>query len=351
MRVSFSSMWVPAAAMLLLPLAAAFSLQSPGLAARGAIAIGLRPTYSSMTRRATQGLKMGATDAVPKTLPRYTKFLVRLKVAGKDASLIVGLLFAVACFGWAAMLYPAIGLCYAFGKAFDQKRRRAVDWIVHWWAKLTCLTILYKPKVIGRENLPAKDEAVMYIPNHCSYLDIFTLSGFLPRAFKYVSKIEILRIPLIGWAMQAAGHIAIRRMDKRSQLQTFKDTVECLNNGNSIVTFAEGTRSASGRLMPFKKGPIKMAIKAKKRIVPISICDRAFPCPTRIMHPPALCIPRRPRATCSLPARHRAAAPCQHLSPPCQPLQTPSRAAIQHRLTPFPTPSNRQCTAGCLTRH
>uniref|UniRef100_A0A6T8NGR0 1-acyl-sn-glycerol-3-phosphate acyltransferase n=1 Tax=Hemiselmis andersenii TaxID=464988 RepID=A0A6T8NGR0_HEMAN len=273
MRVSFSSMWVPAAAMLLLPLAAAFSLQSPGLAARGAIAIGLRPTYSSMTRRATQGLKMGATDAVPKTLPRYTKFLVRLKVAGKDASLIVGLLFAVACFGWAAMLYPAIGLCYAFGKAFDQKRRRAVDWIVHWWAKLTCLTILYKPKVIGRENLPAKDEAVMYIPNHCSYLDIFTLSGFLPRAFKYVSKIEILRIPLIGWAMQAAGHIAIRRMDKRSQLQTFKDTVECLNNGNSIVTFAEGTRSASGRLMPFKKGPIKMAIKAKKRIVPISICD------------------------------------------------------------------------------
>ena len=101
---------------------------------------------------------------------------------------------------------------------------RAVDWIVHWWAKLTCFTIFYKPKVslfplaaccaakiisrtlfrthcneptfvmfhvpkrlvharlaiadrhfclriqlIGKENLPAADEAVMYIPNHCSY--------------------------------------------------------------------------------------------------------------------------------------------------------------------------------------
>uniref|UniRef100_A0A7S0W2L7 Phospholipid/glycerol acyltransferase domain-containing protein n=1 Tax=Hemiselmis tepida TaxID=464990 RepID=A0A7S0W2L7_9CRYP len=269
MRVS-SWVWVPAVAtLLLLPLAAPFTLGAPGLVARPPLAFGRTSVWADSGRRADGnlllgGMRMGASEVVQGNLPRYTNFIGRLKVAGKDASPIIGLFFVVACFGWAAVLYPAIGLCYAFGKAFDQKRRRAVDWIVHWWAKLTCLTILYKPKVIGTENLPPQDEAVMYIPNHCSYLDIFTLSGFLPRAFKYVSKIEILRIPLIGWAMQAAGHIAIRRMDKRSQLQTFKDTVECLANGNSIVTFAEGTRSASGRLMSFKKGPIKMAIKAKK---------------------------------------------------------------------------------------
>jgi hypothetical protein len=32
-----------------------------------------------------------------------------------------------------------------------------------------------------------------YVPNHTSYLDILTLSGFVPRPFKYISKIEILR--------------------------------------------------------------------------------------------------------------------------------------------------------------
>eukprot|EP00281_Chroomonas_sp_CCMP1168_P033613 CAMPEP_0206242576 /NCGR_PEP_ID=MMETSP0047_2-20121206/17135_1 /ASSEMBLY_ACC=CAM_ASM_000192 /TAXON_ID=195065 /ORGANISM="Chroomonas mesostigmatica_cf, Strain CCMP1168" /LENGTH=347 /DNA_ID=CAMNT_0053667613 /DNA_START=30 /DNA_END=1073 /DNA_ORIENTATION=- len=213
-----------------------------------------------------------STEGDNKALPAYHK-LAKIKIAGLDANVVVGLLFVTATFGVALLLYPAILLSAGLSHFFDPKRRRAIDWIVHWWAKITCLFILHSPKVTGLENLPPDSEAVMYIPNHCSYLDIFTMSGFLPRPFKYVSKIEILRIPLIGWAMQFAGHIAIKRMDKRSQLQTFKDTVECLINGNSIVTFAEGTRSKTGKLMPFKKGPIKMALKAKKKIVPVSICN------------------------------------------------------------------------------
>lgn len=63
------------------------------------------------------------------------------------------------------------------------------------------------------------------MPNHTSFLDIYSLSGFVPRPLKYVSKVEILRVPLIGWAMRMANHIAIRRNDRKSQLQTFKDAV------------------------------------------------------------------------------------------------------------------------------
>ena len=137
----------------------------------------------------------------------------------------------------------------------------------------------------------------MFIPNHTSFLDIFSMSGFVPRRMKYISKIEILRIPLIGWAMQFAGecvevlcgkgdlemnshliplhsgHIAIRRMDRRSQMQTFKDAITTLENGNSVVTFAEGTRSKDGKLKKFKKGPFKMSSKAGVRIIPVSICN------------------------------------------------------------------------------
>merc|ERR1712216_380806 len=88
------------------------------------------------------------------------------------------------------------------------------------------VSLCYWPKLVGAENLPPNDEPVMYIPNHCSYLDIFTLSGTVPRAFKYMSKQEILQIPIIGWAMQMAGHIGIKRMDKRSQLEAFKAGVK-----------------------------------------------------------------------------------------------------------------------------
>jgi len=95
----------------------------------------------------------------------------------------------------------------------------------------------------------------------------------LPRPLKYVSKVEILDIPLIGWAMQWAGHIAIRRGNRRSQLQTFKDTVTSLQDGNAVVTFAEGTRSKDGRLKTFKKGPFTMATKAGVDVVPISLVN------------------------------------------------------------------------------
>ena len=59
---------------------------------------------------------------------------------------------------------------------------------------------------------------VMYIPNHCSYFDIMTMSGFLPRPIKYISKADILKIPFIGWAMKMAHHITITRTDRRSQV-------------------------------------------------------------------------------------------------------------------------------------
>lgn len=126
---------------------------------------------------------------------------------------------------------------------------------------------------------------MLIVPNHCSYLDILTLSAFMPRPFKYISKIEILRIPFIGWAMGFAGHIALRRADRRSQLETFKDTVESLKNGNSVVAFAEGTRSADGTLQKFKRGPFKMATTAEVDVVPVALCD------LHKWHPPSALMP------------------------------------------------------------
>ena len=43
-------------------------------------------------------------------------------------------------------------------------------------------------------------------------------------------------------------------------------------DGVNLCTFPEGTRSRSGRLMPFKNGAFKMAHKAGAPVVPMSIC-------------------------------------------------------------------------------
>lgn len=199
-----------------------------------------------------------------------------VKVGGRTANL-VGLYFTAVCFAWALVIFPTLLIpAWSWCLFFDRRRRRAVDWVVHLWAKIVMYSCFFRPRVEGLENLKAElggGKGLLVVPNHTSFLDIFALSGFLPVPLKYVSKVEILRIPLIGWSMRMAKHIAIRRTDRKSQMQTFKDTVESLEAGNTVVTFAEGTRSSDGCLRNFKKGPFKMSAKAGVSIVPVSICD------------------------------------------------------------------------------
>jgi len=196
-----------------------------------------------------------------------------------------GIYFTIACTISVFIVYPPLLVLTTASLALDNTRRSCADWIVQLWARLTLMFLFSGVTVEGVGNLPGPKEAVLYVPNHCSFLDIFSLSGFLPRRFKYVSKIEILRIPLIGWAMRMAKHIAIRRSDRASQLATFKEAVACLEAGSSLVTFPEGTRSKDGRIMAFKKGPFTMAQRAGVRVVPISIIG------THLYHPPNAMLP------------------------------------------------------------
>lgn len=148
--------------------------------------------------------------------------------------------------------YPLLLVASAHSLLFDRKRRRAIDMVVKVWAKLCLLFFLgCRPKVTGAEHLPPATKPALLTPNHCSFLDIFALSAALPRSVKYVSKAEILRIPFIGWAMQLAGHIALRRADRKSQLQTFRDSVQCLKDGNALVRArAHAAAERRARLRP-----------------------------------------------------------------------------------------------------
>jgi len=238
-----------------------------------------RPTALSRVQRQRLPVASAATLPAPSSdgLPQLS--------TNAFTRALTGIRFGLACYLSVIALYVPLVPVTLYGMVFDNKRRSLCDWIVQWWARIT-LTLLGAQVIIeGAENLPPPDEAVVYTPNHCSFLDIFSLSGFLPRRFKYISKIEILRIPLIGWAMQFAKHIAIRRTDRASQLATFKDAVACLEAGSSLVTFPEGTRSKDGRVMDFKKGPFTMASRAKVRVVPISIIG------THVFQPPGSLVP------------------------------------------------------------
>ncbi|CAM6117018.1 unnamed protein product [Calypogeia fissa] len=151
----------------------------------------------------------------------------------------------------------------------DKYRRKVQHIINRIWASLTIL-LFYKAEIIGRENLPSSDEAAVYVANHQSFLDIYTLF-LLGRPFKFISKTSNFLIPIIGWSMYLTGHVPLRRLDKRSQLECLKKCIELVKKGVPVLFFPEGSRTSDGKMAAFKKGAFNVATKGNVPVVPIAL--------------------------------------------------------------------------------
>ncbi|XP_022971864.1 1-acyl-sn-glycerol-3-phosphate acyltransferase 1, chloroplastic-like [Cucurbita maxima] len=151
----------------------------------------------------------------------------------------------------------------------DRYRRRIHYTIAKMWASLT-VAPFFRIKYEGLENLPAPNSPAVYVSNHQSFLDIYTLLT-LGRSFKFISKTAIFLFPIIGWAMFMMGVVPLKRMDSRSQLDCLKRCMELIRKGASVFFFPEGTRTKDGKLGAFKKGAFSVAAKTKVPVVPITL--------------------------------------------------------------------------------
>ena len=84
-------------------------------------------------------------------------------------------------------------------------------------------------------------------------------------------KQELTRLPLLGRAFQIGGFVPVDSGSREQAVAAIEQAAESLNQGNSFLTFPEGTRSRTGALLPFKRGPFLMALKAQVPVVPVAI--------------------------------------------------------------------------------
>ncbi|KAH9602341.1 hypothetical protein KSS87_010923 [Heliosperma pusillum] len=169
----------------------------------------------------------------------------------------------------AILLFGLMVVAHPFVLLFDRYRRRAQHFVARMWATLTIKPFL-KVEFEGLENLPGPDTPAVYVSNHQSFLDIYTLLT-LKRDFKFISKTSIFIYPIIGWAMFLLGVIPLKRMDSRSQLDCLKRCMDLIRGGASVFFFPEGTRSKTGELGAFKKGAFSVAVKTGVPVVPMTI--------------------------------------------------------------------------------
>lgn len=166
----------------------------------------------------------------------------------------------------------------------------------HIWSRITCALALVRIKREYKEELPATLSCV-FVANHQSIFDVFLIYGWLNHNFKWVMKNEVRRIPLIGRACAAAGHIFIDRSHARAALGSLHEASRRLTDGNSVVIFPEGTRTHDGSIGRFRKGAFQLASELNLPIVPITIkgAFEVMPRTTYLPRPGSITMVMHPR--------------------------------------------------------
>lgn len=108
------------------------------------------------------------------------------------------------------------------------------------------------------------------VSNHESFVDILLISH-LPWEMKWLSKIEMFKIPVVGWMMRLAGDVPLRRGESSSAVAAMAACKDRLDQRVSVMIFPEGTRSPSGELQAFKDGAFRLAVETGTTILPLAV--------------------------------------------------------------------------------
>ena len=184
---------------------------------------------------------MGTAVAVLRSLVAYAGVLVYIALAGPLA-LLIGFVFR-----WK-------GGMYLLGRA---------------GVRLALALSGIRYALAGREHLPGSP--AVYCANHESNIDPPVLFLALHPRLHILYKAELHNFPLMGTIFDVGGFVAVDRHDRARALASIAEGAKSLRSGNSFLIFPEGTRSRTGRLLPFKKGGFIMAIEAQVPIVPVAV--------------------------------------------------------------------------------
>ena len=153
----------------------------------------------------------------------------------------------------------------------SQARRKKMDAMFHFlYLVIWPFFNLFHPvRAIGRENIP--DGPVVICPNHTTAGDPF----YVVFAFGYrypmraMAKIQIMRVPFIGWILSKAGVFGVDR--DIADLKAVKTSLKFLKDGDKLLLFPEGTRVHEGESVEAKTGAALFATRTGAPLLPVYI--------------------------------------------------------------------------------
>ena len=172
-------------------------------------------------------------------------------------------------FTFIVVFFPVTFIIWLIVLPCDRNRTVVHMLLIYQALIISYILPIWRVKVEGR-NKAVPGTTYVIISNHQSSLDIL-LVNCLRYRFKWISKIENNKVPILSWYLKMADYITVDRGDKDSKEKMMEEADSCLQKGISIMLFPEGTRSADKEISFFKRGAFQLAISTGKPILPVLI--------------------------------------------------------------------------------
>jgi 1-acyl-sn-glycerol-3-phosphate acyltransferase len=128
-------------------------------------------------------------------------------------------------------------------------------------------------RVYGSERVPP-DGGVVLAMNHFSWLDPPAFGAASPRTVRFMAKAELHQVKVIGPLIRSFGTFSVRRGE--SDREAVRLMRQCVQEGDALGLFVEGTRQLSGVPGEVKAGAAMVALQERAPIVPAAIHGSQF---------------------------------------------------------------------------
>ena len=129
---------------------------------------------------------------------------------------------------------------------------------------LSSLFLRYRTR--GVERVPVSGGVLLAV-NHASYADIPLLGCGIRRRLFYLGRANLFPHPLVNRFLRSLGWVPLKH--DRWGHKAFRDAVDMLKAGKTVVIFPEGTRTPNGALQPGRPGIGLLVAAAQCPVVPV----------------------------------------------------------------------------------
>ena len=132
-------------------------------------------------------------------------------------------------------------------------------------------------QVIGREHLAALEPPVLFVANHSSHIDTPAILRALPRAWRRRTAVAaaadyFYRVPWLAHLVALAFNtVPVQRKGEGAGPDAASLLARLIDDGWSLLVFAEGTRSRDGTVGRLRSGAAVLAAEHGLVIVPVHV--------------------------------------------------------------------------------